>query len=159
VIINPAGPSAIAGGSRQSRSQVLHPAEDPLPSPNMGGLAEAERLALVRKLGESSPQSLECSWFVLNILKGEGIALARFRSWGVFGMVEVSAVAEKSVRTPAPLAYRVYQAQAMLNLSRSTVWRLVNSGKIRTVRVGECVLIPRDELLRVVSEGVPVEDA
>jgi excisionase family DNA binding protein len=74
-------------------------------------------------------------------------------------MVEVNAVAEKSARTPAPLAYRVYQTQAMLNLSLSTVWRLVNSGKIRTVRIGECVLIPRDELLRIASEGVPVEVA
>jgi excisionase family DNA binding protein len=49
-----------------------------------------------------------------------------------------------SVITPAWLTYK--QAQAYSNLSRTTLWELINSGVIRAAYVGRAVRISRDSL-------------
>ncbi len=40
-----------------------------------------------------------------------------------------------------------------LNVSRTTVWRLIKRGDIRVVHIGSRALIPRTELHRLINEG------
>lgn len=42
-----------------------------------------------------------------------------------------------------------------LNVSRTTIWRLVKRGDIRAVRIGSRTLIPRTELQRIVGDQPP----
>jgi excisionase family DNA binding protein len=51
---------------------------------------------------------------------------------------------EKVAITPAWLSYK--QAEAYSNLSRTTLWQLINARKIRAARVGRAVRIERDSL-------------
>jgi len=50
----------------------------------------------------------------------------------------------KTEITPAWLNYK--QAEAYSNLSRTTLWQLVNARKIRAARIGRAVRIERDSL-------------
>jgi len=50
----------------------------------------------------------------------------------------------KKVITPAWLNYR--QAEAYSNLSRTTLWQLINARKIRAARIGRAVRIERASL-------------
>ena len=51
---------------------------------------------------------------------------------------------EKVAITPAWLNYR--QAEAYSNLSRTTLWQLINARKIKAARIGRAVRIERDSL-------------
>ena len=51
---------------------------------------------------------------------------------------------EQTPITPAWLDYK--QAEAYSNLSRTTLWQLINARKIRAARVGRAVRIERDSL-------------
>ena len=51
---------------------------------------------------------------------------------------------QKITITPAWLSYR--QAEAYANLSRTTLWQLINARKIKAARVGRAVRIERDSL-------------
>jgi excisionase family DNA binding protein len=51
---------------------------------------------------------------------------------------------EKIAITPAWLNYK--QAEAYANLSRTTLWQLINARKIRAARIGRAVRIERDSL-------------
>ncbi len=51
---------------------------------------------------------------------------------------------EKVAITPAWLNYK--QAEAYSNLSRTTLWQLINARKIRAARIGRAVRIERDSL-------------
>ncbi len=51
---------------------------------------------------------------------------------------------EQSPITPAWLDYK--QAEAYSNLSRTTLWQLINARKIKAARVGRAVRIERDSL-------------
>ena len=46
--------------------------------------------------------------------------------------------------TPRWLNYR--QAEAYANLSRTTLWQLINARKIKAARIGRAVRIERDSL-------------
>ena len=46
--------------------------------------------------------------------------------------------------TPAWLDYR--QAEAYSNLSRTTLWQLINAQEIKAARIGRAVRIERDSL-------------
>ena len=50
----------------------------------------------------------------------------------------------KTTITPAWLDYK--QAEAYSNLSRTTLWQLINAGKIKAARVGRAVRIERESL-------------
>jgi excisionase family DNA binding protein len=50
----------------------------------------------------------------------------------------------KTAITPAWLDYK--QAEAYSNLSRTTLWQLINARKIRAARVGRAVRIERASL-------------
>jgi excisionase family DNA binding protein len=51
---------------------------------------------------------------------------------------------EKIAITPAWLNYK--QAEAYSNLSRTTLWQLINARKIKAARIGRAVRIERDSL-------------
>jgi excisionase family DNA binding protein len=51
---------------------------------------------------------------------------------------------EKIAITPAWFNYK--QAEAYSNLSRTTLWQLINARKIRAARIGRAVRIERDSL-------------
>lgn len=55
---------------------------------------------------------------------------------------------------PQPkLLFRPTEAAALLNISRSKLYEMLNRGQVRTVRVGGIRQIPLDELARLA--GVP----
>lgn len=51
---------------------------------------------------------------------------------------------EKIAITPKWLNFK--QAEAYTNLSRTTIWQLINARKIRVARIGRAVRIERDSL-------------
>lgn len=51
------------------------------------------------------------------------------------------------------LAHPLPEASHLLGISKSTVYRLVNSGKIRMIKVAGRSVIPNSEIRRVASEG------
>ena len=51
---------------------------------------------------------------------------------------------EKTAITPVWLNYK--QAKTYTNLSRTTLWQLINARKIRAARIGRAVRIERDSL-------------
>jgi excisionase family DNA binding protein len=57
----------------------------------------------------------------------------------------------KTEITPAWLDYR--QAEAYANLSRTTLWQLINARKIRAARVGRAVRIERASLQRFMEQS------
>ncbi len=59
-----------------------------------------------------------------------------------------------------PLLHSINGAAARLGeVSESTVWRLIRSGKLRAVKVLGRTLVPESELQRVAQEGAdPVTD-
>jgi excisionase family DNA binding protein len=56
----------------------------------------------------------------------------------------VSENTRKTEIAPAWLDYK--QAEAYSSLSRTTLWQLINGGKIRAARIGRAVRIERDSL-------------
>ena len=58
---------------------------------------------------------------------------------------------EKTAITPAWLNYK--QAEAYSNLSRTTLWQLIDAGKIRAARVGRAVRIERDSLQEFMEQS------
>ena len=51
----------------------------------------------------------------------------------------------------------VAEAAEALDVSRDTIWRLVRSGDMKSVRVGKRVLIPLAEINRMASQGNSAE--
>lgn len=47
------------------------------------------------------------------------------------------------------LTYSVDEAAAAAGISRATVYRLIGSRQLRTVKLGDRRLVPRDELMRL----------
>ena len=52
-----------------------------------------------------------------------------------------------------PLAYSVEAAARALGVGKSTVWRMVADGRIRTFKLGARTLIRREELTRLIDEA------
>lgn len=53
-----------------------------------------------------------------------------------------------------PVAVSVDQAAVMLGLSKHTVRKYEREGQIKATRIGSRVLIPVDEINRIVKEGI-----
>ena len=58
---------------------------------------------------------------------------------------------DKVAIAPAWLSYR--QAEAYANLSRTTLWQLINARKIRAARIGRAVRIERNSLQRFMEQN------
>ena len=56
-----------------------------------------------------------------------------------------------------PVNATIRQGAQFLNVSETTVWRMVYSKVLRSVRFGRAVRIPWDELERVSREGFDAE--
>ena len=59
----------------------------------------------------------------------------------------------KPTITPAWLDYK--QAQAYSNLSRTTLWQLINARRIKAARIGRAVRIERRSLDQFMEESSP----
>ena len=51
--------------------------------------------------------------------------------------------------TSAPLVYSLDRAASMIDLSRRSLYRLIDAGELRTVKLGRRRLVPADELARI----------
>jgi len=58
---------------------------------------------------------------------------------------------EKVAIAPAWLNYK--QAEAYANLSRTTLWQLINSRKVKAARIGRAVRIERASLQRFMERS------
>lgn len=56
---------------------------------------------------------------------------------------------------PERISYRIDEAVKMTGIGRTTMYKLVSDGKLRTVRVGGCTLIPADELKALFAPEKP----
>jgi excisionase family DNA binding protein len=54
------------------------------------------------------------------------------------------------------LALRIPEACALIGIGRSSLYRLIDSGKVKTVHIGGRHLVPRFELERLASEGTKI---
>jgi excisionase family DNA binding protein len=55
---------------------------------------------------------------------------------------------------PPPLAMRLKDFCERMGISRSTFWKYVKAGRINVIRFGGRVLIPAQEVERILAEGV-----
>ena len=56
----------------------------------------------------------------------------------------------------APLAHRIPEACSRLGIGRSSLYALIKSGEIRTIKIGSRTLIPEAELLKVIDSRLEV---
>jgi excisionase family DNA binding protein len=61
------------------------------------------------------------------------------------------AAAKQHDRSVEPLAYRLSDAAEAIGLSRTSIWRLIRSGKIRVVTVGGRKLVVAESLKALVA--------
>ena len=55
---------------------------------------------------------------------------------------------------PAPrLAYRIDEAAERVGVSRVTIYKLIGEGKLKTVKIGRCRLIPASALHALANGG------
>lgn len=52
-----------------------------------------------------------------------------------------------------PLAIKIKDAARLLSCSQITIRRLIERGKLKPMRISRHVLIPRDQLLKLVEVG------
>jgi excisionase family DNA binding protein len=56
--------------------------------------------------------------------------------------------------TPAEIfAYRINDASRAIGLGRSTLYKLINEGKLKSVTIAGRTLIPRAEIERLIAEA------
>jgi excisionase family DNA binding protein len=65
-------------------------------------------------------------------------------------MIETPA---KPAKKPERLAYSLPEAAEMLDVSQGLLLLEARRGRLRVVRIGKRMLVPRAELLRLVAEG------
>jgi excisionase family DNA binding protein len=59
-----------------------------------------------------------------------------------------------TVTNEVPLAVRVPEFCRRIGVAPSTFWKYQAQGKIRTFKIGKRVLIPAEEVTRILKEGV-----
>jgi excisionase family DNA binding protein len=64
----------------------------------------------------------------------------------------MSTTTNGTARVVVPVVYRVEEAAEALRLSRSIVYELIRSGRLRTVKVGSRRLVPVEALSEYVAE-------
>lgn len=57
---------------------------------------------------------------------------------------------------PAPLAHRIPDACRRLGIGRSSLYELIKSGEIRTIKIGSRALVPEAELQKVIDSRMQV---
>jgi excisionase family DNA binding protein len=63
----------------------------------------------------------------------------------------------QSIATPVMprLAYSIAESEALIGLSRSTIYRMIEAGTLNTVLHGRRRLVPARELERILSTAAP----
>lgn len=72
-------------------------------------------------------------------------------------METATAASEKKRRlapSDARRAYRVSEAQEITGLGKTWFFAAIKSGALRSVKAGRTRLIPRDEIDRLIAEGI-----
>ena len=64
----------------------------------------------------------------------------------------------ETARTSGRELFRPVEVAQMSGLSRAFVYRLIERGALKSVRIGSAVRISADEVTRLVTEGIPVKD-
>lgn len=57
---------------------------------------------------------------------------------------------------PAPLAHRIPEACRRLGVGRSSLYELIKSGEVKTIKIGTRTLVPETELQKVVASRMQV---
>lgn len=52
---------------------------------------------------------------------------------------------------PEPLAYTIRELASAIRCSERTIRRAIASGRLRTVRIGRCVRVPRESVAEFLS--------
>lgn len=52
---------------------------------------------------------------------------------------------------PAPLAHRIPDACRRLGVGRSSLYELIKSGEVKTIKIGTRTLVPEAELQKVIN--------
>lgn len=68
------------------------------------------------------------------------------------------AMSIETVRTSGRQLFRPIEVAQMSGLSRAFVYRLIERGALKSVRIGNAVRISADEVTRLVTEGIPNKD-
>ncbi len=68
------------------------------------------------------------------------------------------AMSIETARTSGRELFRPVEVAQMSGLSRAFVYRLIERGALKSVRIGSAVRISADEVTRLVTEGIPVKD-
>ena len=66
-----------------------------------------------------------------------------------------------STDTPHPnhIGLRTSELLKRLPIGRTTLWRLMKSGKVKSIRFGRLIVIPMDEVARLEREGTSPGEA
>lgn len=51
------------------------------------------------------------------------------------------------------IGYSPDEARQLLGISRSLIWKLINEGEIKTIRLGRRRIIPKNEIERIMNES------
>lgn len=54
---------------------------------------------------------------------------------------------------PRRLAYGVAEAATTLSVGKSTIWRWIHDGRLRTVKLGGRTLVRHEDLVRLLDEA------
>lgn len=63
------------------------------------------------------------------------------------------------IASTAPLAHRIPDACQRIGVGRSSLYELIKSGDLKTVRIAGRTLIPESELQRLVTDAVARAEA
>lgn len=58
--------------------------------------------------------------------------------------------------TPAPLLHGISESARLLNLGRTKTYELLDSGALKSIRIGSRRLIPDSEIRRFIAERMEV---
>jgi excisionase family DNA binding protein len=64
-----------------------------------------------------------------------------------------ASASELTANRPAGAPWPIPDAAAYLSVSARHLWRLIDAGEVKAVRLGRRVLIPADELNRIATQG------
>jgi excisionase family DNA binding protein len=68
------------------------------------------------------------------------------------------AMSMETARSSGRQLFRPIEVAQMSGLSRAFVYRLIERGALKSVRIGSAVRISAEEVTRLVTEGIPVKD-
>lgn len=54
------------------------------------------------------------------------------------------------------LAYRIDEAAELAGISRRAIYNLIKRGKLKTVMIGGCRLVPASAMFSLVEKGAPL---